>query len=296
MVSGSTLTDINSALSSLERTATELSSGKSISQPSDDPYGATRAINLQSQLDGLASYTRSAQDGISWATTAGGAMSNMSNLVQSARQLLVQVSNGVYNQGDRNNIATQIERFTESIKLDANVQYAGQYVFSGTATETAPYPAGESDEYKGNAGAVTRTVGPNTSVAVNTDISSLLGNGPGAADGKLLDVLGTIAEHLRGGTEEDLKALNSTDLKNLDANIETLTGLQSGAGTAIDQLQTAVGSIENLQFTISQTLSKTEDVDFAKASIAYSNQQAAYSAALRAGANIVQESLLNFLH
>ena len=66
MVTSSTLNDINSALSSLQRSSNELSSGKSILAPSDNPYGASRAIELQSQLDGLDSYTRSAQDGISW--------------------------------------------------------------------------------------------------------------------------------------------------------------------------------------------------------------------------------------
>jgi flagellar hook-associated protein 3 FlgL len=296
MVTGSTLNDINSALGSLERSSNELSSGKSILEPSDNPYGTSRAIDLQSQLDGLTSYTSSAQDGISWESTATGAMSNMSDLAERARELLVQSSNGVYNQGDRNNIASEIEQLAQTIKQDANTQYAGQYVFSGSATDTPPYLQGENDTYQGNAEAVTRVIGPNASVKVNTDISSLLGNGEASGDGKLLDVLSTIAKHLRGGTTEDLQALSSTDLTNLDTNIEKLTELQASAGSATDQLQMAMSRIEGLQVTISQTLSNTEDVDFAKASINYSNEQAAYDAALRAGASIVQESLLNFLH
>jgi flagellar hook-associated protein 3 FlgL len=296
MVTSSTLNDINSALTQLERSSSELSSGRSILQPSDNPYGASRAIALQSQLDGLSSYTSSAQDGISWESTATGAMSNMSTLAQRARELLVQVSNGTYGQGDRNNIAAAIDQLAESVKQDANSQYAGQYVFSGTATGTAPYPQGESDTYQGDKGAVTRAIGPNAVVSVSTDISSLLGNGEASEDGKLLAVLSTISKHLRGGTPEDLSALGSTDLTGLDRNIETLTQLQAGAGSVTEQLQTAVSRIESLQITITQTLSNTEDVDFAKASIDYSNQQAAYEAALRAGANIVQESLLNFLH
>jgi flagellar hook-associated protein 3 FlgL len=296
MVTASTLNDINSSLSSLERTSSELSSGKSILEPSDNPYGASHAIDLQSQLDGLSSYTTSAQDGISWETTATGAMSNMSELVQSARELVVQASNGTYNQGDRNTIATEIEQLAETIKQDANTQYAGQYVFSGTATTTAPYPPGESDAYQGDEGTVTRAIGPGSLVSVSTNISSLLGGGEAAGDGKLLDVLSGLAKHLREGTPEALAALSSTDLTGLDANIETLTQLQATAGSVTQQLQTAVTRIEALEETISRTLSNTQDVDFAKATIDYSNQQAAYDAALRAGANIVQESLLNFLH
>jgi flagellin-like hook-associated protein FlgL len=47
---------------------------------------------------------------------------------------------------------------------------------------------------------------------------------------------------------------------------------------------------------IGGTLSNTQDADMAKTAMMFSNEQAAYTAALRAGASIVQESLLNFLH
>ncbi len=57
---------------------------------------------------------------------------------------------------------------------------------------------------------------------------------------------------------------------------------------------TRIEALARLRST--KILSNTEDTDVAKTTIAYSNQQAAYEAALRAGANIVQESLLNFLH
>ena len=62
-----------------------------------------------------------------------------------------------------------------------------------------------------------------------------------------------------------------------------------------DQLQTAMSRIESLQGSITASLSNTEDANIAETSIAYSNEQAAYEAALRAGASIVQESLLQFL-
>jgi flagellar hook-associated protein 3 FlgL len=296
MITGSTLNDLNTSLTAMERSSMELSSGKSILEPSDNPYGASHAIDLQSQLDGLSSYATSVQDGTSWANTASSAMSNMSAIAERARELLVQASNGTYNQGDFNNIATEIEQLNETLKQDANTQYAGQYVFSGTLTTTAPYEQGANDEYKGSAGAITRVIGPGASVTINTNISTLLGNGQGAGDGKLLDAMRTIAQHLRAGTSEGRQALASTDLKSIDANLETLTQLQATAGSTIDQLQVASSRIEGLQTSITETLSHTEDADFAKTSIAYSNEQAAYDAALRAGASIVQESLLNFLH
>lgn len=296
MVTGSTLNNINSALASMQRTSQELSSGKTISEPSDNPYGASRVIDLQSQLEGLNSYASNAQDGISWENTAGSAMESVSQAVERVRELLVEASNGTINQSDRETIALEVEQLTQAVKQDANAQYAGQSVFSGTDTTTAPYQQGENDEYQGNAETISRAVGPGATVTISTNISTLLGNGEASGDGKLLDTLRTIAQHLRGGTAEDRSALNSTDLKGLDSNIETLSQLQATAGSAINQLQTALSRNEDLQGSISESLSNTDATNIAAASIAFANEQAAYQAALRAGASIVQESLLNFLH
>lgn len=295
MVTGTTLSDLNSSLEALQRTSNELSSGKKILAPADDPYGASRVIDLQSQLDGLSSYATSAEEGISWENTASGAMANMSNVLQSVRQLLVQASSGTYNQGDRESIATEVQQLTEAVKQDADTQYAGQYVFAGTKTTTVPYEPGAEDAYQGDHGTISRAVGPGVSVTVSTDISSLLGSGQGAADGKLLDTLRTISEHLQGGSAEDVSALGSSDLQALDASIDTLSQLQATAGSATDQLQTASSRIESLQSSITAALSNTEDANVPETAIAYSSEQAAYQAALRAGASIIQESLLQFL-
>jgi flagellar hook-associated protein 3 FlgL len=295
MVTATTLDNINSSLATLERTSDELSSGKTILEPSDNPYGASQVIDLQSQLDGLSSYATNAREGISWENTAGGAMSNISNVLQTVRELLVQSSSGTYNQSDRESIATEVDQLTEAVKQDANTQYAGQYVFSGTKTTTEPYPQGTENTYQGDTGIVTRAIGPGVSVNISTNISSLLGNGQSSGDGKLLDTLQTISEHLRGGTAEDVSALGSSDLKNLEASVSTLAQLQASAGSVTDQLQTATSRIESLQSSITASLSDVEDANIAQVSIAYSDEQAAYEAALRAGASIIQESLLQFL-
>jgi flagellar hook-associated protein 3 FlgL len=295
MVTSATLSDLTSSLASLERTTDELSSGRTILEPSDNPYGASRVIDLQSQLEGLSSYESNAQDGISWENTASSAMSNINDIAQRVRELVVQSANGTNNQSDLNTIATEVEQLTESVKQDANTQYAGQYVFSGTATTTPPYESGAEDEYKGNAETVSRAVGPGATVTVSTNISTLLGNGEASKDGKLLDTLRTIAQHLRGGTAEDREALGTTDLTNLDTNLEALSQLQAVSGSTIDQLRVALTRNEDLQTSITESLSNTEDTNVAATSIAYANEQAAYEAALRAGASIVQESLLNFL-
>jgi flagellar hook-associated protein 3 FlgL len=296
MVASSVLGGIESAQVALTRTQAELSSGKSILQPSDNPYGASQIIDLQSAIDGLTSYERSAQDGLSWMNASSSALASIDSQVQRVRELVLQAGNGTESPGDLEDIADEVEQLTEGVKQDALTQYHGQYVFSGTLTATAPYTQGAEDEYHGNASPVARALGPGSTVNVAVNLASALGSGSGAADGKLLDTLRTVAANLRAGTPASVEALRTTDLKSLENNLNALSGLQAEAGSVTDQINIAISRISSLQSTDTLQLSNVQDANIAKVTTEYSNEHAAFEAALKAGASIVQESLLEFLH
>ncbi len=297
MVTSSTLAGIDSAQVAMARTQAELTSGRTILEPSDNPFGASQVVTLQSALDGLTSYEKSAQDGVSWMNTASGALSSIDSQVQRVRELLLQAANGTNSPSDLADLAGVVEKLTEGVKQDADTQYDGQCVFSGTLTSTAPYEQGPEDEYHGNAAPIARALGPGASVNVAVNLSSALGSGTGAADGKLLDTLRTIAQHLReGANPAAVEALSTTDLGDLDTNLTSLTTLQAEAGAVTDQLNLALSRISSLQTTATEQLSNVQDANIAKVSMEYSTEHAAFEAALKAGASIVQESLLEFLH
>jgi flagellar hook-associated protein 3 FlgL len=295
MVSQNVIADVNLALERLDHTQQELSTGKRINQPSDDPYGAGLAIQLKGQLAELDSYGRNVSDGTNWTTTADTALTNIANMVQRVRELLVEAGNDSFGQQARADAAAEIDQLTGAIKQEANTTVAGQYIFSGTLTSTPPYQQGTIDGFAGNGATVMRQIGPGTIVQVNTDISQLLGSGQAAGDNKLLNVLRDIAQNLRGGTTADANALRGTDLQRLDANLGTLSELQATNGATTNRLQLAGSRVADLQVSRTKLLSQTEDADIAQTMTDYSTQQASLTAALRAGANIVQSSLLDFL-
>jgi flagellar hook-associated protein 3 FlgL len=293
MTAQGTINDLSGALQRLTATESEMSSGLKITQPSDDPYGASQVVTLNGQLSQLGSYTNNVSDGTAWLNTAGGALTDINSSLQRVRELVVEAGNGTMSAADRSSAAAEVNQLIDSIKGSANTQYNGSYLFSGTATTTAPYQSGATDTYLGDAGTVTRTIGPNTSVAVNTNISALLGSGSG--DGKLLDSLRGVAADLSGGTTANGDALRTTDLTNLDGGLATLGTMQANVGALTDRLTLAASRLQSMQQTDTTQLSNTQDADLAQAAIDYSTEQAAYTAALKAGATIVQTSLVNFL-
>ncbi len=291
------LANINQALDRIDTTQQELSTGKKINQPSDDPYGTSLALQLNNQIANLNSYSNNVTDGTGWAQAGNAALSDITNAVQRIRELVVQASNGSQTQADMTADAAEVNQLIAQIKQDANTQYNGQYIFSGAATTTAPYQAGANDAYAGDTGQVTRQIGPNSSLAVNADLSSVLGtgqtvSGQPAGDGKLLNTLRNIVNDMQSGNSS---ALSSTDLSQLDSNFGNLNGLTADMGATTDRLQMAASRIQTLQASDAQSLSNTQDADMAQTEVDFSTEQAALTAALQAGAHIVQQSLMDFL-
>jgi flagellar hook-associated protein 3 FlgL len=296
MSSRAVVRDLNDGLGRLSRLQQQLSSGKQITRPSDDPYGTTRALALRGELAGLEQHQRNVGDGTGWLNTCDTALAQISDSLQRVRELLVQAGNDAAGPQARAAIADEIDQLIDGVKQEANVQYGGRYVFAGTATDTAPWPLGGPDAYAGDRGTITREIGPQVELAVNVDLQALLGDGQAARDDALLHVLRDVADHLRGGTAADADALRTIDLQRLETNLDVLNGIRADVGARTNRLAAADSRLGALEVNASQLLSQTEDADMARAITDYTTQQSAYTAALRAGSNIVQSSLLDFLH
>ncbi|MFZ0383472.1 MAG: flagellar hook-associated protein FlgL [Solirubrobacteraceae bacterium] len=297
MAAQTTLAGIESALDRLDTTQQELSSGKSINQPSDNPSGTALTLQLNNDLSNLTSYNNNVTDGTGWTTAQTSALSDITNAVQRVQELVQEAANGSENQQDMSSAADEVNQLIDEIKQDANTQYDGQYVFSGSATTTQPYQSGSNDTYAGNSNSVTRQIGPGTSLTVSADLSGVLGNGQTvsgqpAGDGQLLNTLRNVVDDMQSG---NTSSLSGTDLTDLGNNLNSLLGLSADVGSTTDRLQMASSRIASLQNSATDTLSNTQDADMAQTEINFSTQQAALTAALQAGASIVQESLMNFL-
>jgi flagellar hook-associated protein 3 FlgL len=295
MTTASVLSSINNVQDQLATTQQQLSTGLSINQPSDNPYGASLAIQLKNGLQGLSNYNSNITDGTAWASAADTSLQNVTSMLQRAQELTLQASNGDESATDLSATADEIDQLADAIKQEANTQYNGQYIFSGTATNTQPYSDSTGDTYQGNTAAVTRQIGPGSTLQVNVDISSLLGSGSSANDGKLLDTLRTISADMRGGSS-GVADLSSNQITNLQSSLSSLTQLQANVGATENRLTLAGDRIQGLQNSDTAALSNDEDVNMAQAMTSFSNEQAAFSAALKAGANIVQSSLMDFLN
>ncbi len=294
MLTDRLLGDLRTSKDRIAEAQQQVSTGRRINRPSDDPAGARAAVVQRADLAGLARQKDAVAEASDWTEATDAALGGLADLLHRARELAVQGANGSYTTSDREKIAAEIDQLAAAAKERANARIGERFLFSGTATTTAPYSTA-SDTYAGDAGAVLREIGPGLTVQVNQLGSQILGSGQTPGDGLLLDTLRDLSDHLRGGTPADLAALRGADLQGLQSNLDTVATARSANGATAVRLQSAAMSLDDLAFAGETRLDRIEGADMAQAILALSTRQSAYEAALKSGATVIQPSLMDFL-
>jgi flagellar hook-associated protein 3 FlgL len=158
----------------------QMASGQRIQLPSDDPVDTVRLSRLRREESSVAQYRDNIAAVKIRLTKNEGYMSNMVNDIMSARDLLVWAADGSNTSNDLNAMVTPLSSLRDSLFYSANtVDQEGRYVFSGTATATAPLtydataPAGARYTYTGNTNAQTAMVGSGITQVANENVSGL---------------------------------------------------------------------------------------------------------------------------
>lgn len=307
MVSDHVLTDLQARYRALSTSQTQIGSGRRVNAPSDDPTAAAQERLRQSELSGIQSSQTSVAGVQARLNSTESSLENLRSVLSRANEIALEGANGTMSQSDRNAIADEIDQLIKSAKDSVNAKVDGDYVFSGTKSDTAPYSTATGDTYQGDNGAVVRDGGVGVTLQNNPSFvgvdgtstpltaQAVLGNGSASGDGKILDALTQLSAHLRGGTAADLQAIGSTDLQALRANQTAISSAVSAVGAMVNRATAAASRLDDLEDGSKQTIDDLTGIDLAKAITEYTTQSAAYEASLKVGAQIIQPSLLQFL-
>lgn len=272
----------SSRLASLQQ---QMSSGRQITRPSDSPTGTVSALQLRSQLSQLSQFQANGTDALGWLTTVDSTYSSITSQLQQVRSLVLQGMNtGTGNSISNEALAQQVDQARASLLSLANSSYLGRPVFGGTTAGSLAFDA--SGSYVGDTGTVTRTVGPSTSLDLNTPGTTAFGpNG-----GNLFDLMSDISNNLRTNPS----ALGG-DLSQLDSRQVAITSDRALAGAKYQRIQGVqnTGSTETIQ--LKSQLSDLQDIDLADTIVQVTTANTAYQAALATTAKVSQISLLDFL-
>ncbi len=247
------------ANSALQTAMERLSTGKRINSAKDDAAGLAISSSMTSQIRGMSQAIRNANDGISLAQTADGALGEVTNMLQRIRELAVQSASGTYSDDDRANLQSEVTELGAQIDdIIANTKFNGVAVFgSADVTKTIQTGSGSADQ-------TTLTItGLDVSAASGADVSS--------GDASVLD-----------DVDDALKAVNST---------------RASLGAGQSRLESVVNNLSNQVVNLSDARSRIEDADFSAESTNLAKAQilAQASTAMLAQANQSQSNVLSLL-
>lgn len=244
-----------------------LSTGKRINSAKDDAAGLAIATSMTSQIRGMNQGIRNANDGISLAQTAEGALGEVTNMLQRVRELAVQSSSGTYGDDDRANLQAEVDQLTAQIdQVITNTKFNGVELFSGaTASVDIQAGANSGDE-------ITLDL---------VDLTTLAASGGAAAS---YDV-----------STDGATAQGTIDA--VDAELLSISTARATLGAGQSRLESAVNTLASNATNLSDARSRIEDTDYSAETTALAKSQilSQASSAMLAQANQSQQNVLSLL-
>ncbi len=213
----------------LQKSMQRLSSGLRINSAKDDAAGLAISDRMTSQIRGMNQAVRNANDGISLAQTAEGALQESTNILQRMRELAVQASNDTNTTADRTSIQAEITQLTgELTRIADNTTFNGRALLDGTLT---------------------------ASIQVSADGNSTINIGLGQD----FDAAGLSVDTVT----VDSSANAAAAVGSIDAAITLIDANRGTLGAVQNRLESTISNLSNVAENLSAARSRVLDADIA---------------------------------
>lgn len=273
-------------LARFEKINNQVSTGKLLHRPSDDPNGVSKAMNLKSALAANTQFERNTSEAKLLMDETDQHIGSMTDVMHRVRELAVQGNNGSLSEYDRTAISAEVEELTEQMRQLANAKVNGKSLFNGQNTGEIPFPEKGSYAFD-STGVTARTVNIGEDINIQSSVLPDDLFGAAADDKNLFKTLQSISANLKAG--------NSSDLGDIDAGMERLLTAAAGNGARQNRVEAVENRLLDTNLQLKTMLSKVEDIDYAEAIIKLTSEESVYQASLAASSKIIQPSLMDFL-
>lgn len=291
-VINSTLLNVQHNSSYMSKLQEQVSTGKKINRPSDDPAGARKILNIRSEelrLDQYDSNIKTATQSLNFNASL---LDNTANILQRAQELTTQGVSDTIEQTGRNLIATEINQLIETALQRANSTLSGRYVFAGTKTKTVPFETTRNSKgeisavtYKGNREKIEYQISQSANVQINQTGNEIF------IDNKLFSSLIKIRDGLASGAVTSAR----NELDNLNNAHNSVVNSIAKAGSVSNMLELTANRITDTKLSLNEALATTESADIAELVLRLKEQENIFQATLASSSLILRISILNFL-
>lgn len=324
MLTNNYLDGMNKNLSNLQTINNQLTTGKEISRPSDNPYKVARTMQLYSSIDANKQYNENIKDTLNWLDTTDTALGQVTTVFQRIRELMVSAGNAAYGTQERESINNEVKERVGELGQILNTTFDGRYIFGGTKVASKPInvdkeaadgqilkysdkngnPVKYDDlnkELKSQLGAnLTTEVSQGVTIDYNVTAQSLMqfqdGNESIDAMKLLSDIVSNLgADESTADGKKKVDEVTTNNLEDIDKVINNLLKIRSEVGAKQNRMESAQSQNEDSNYNMTDILSKTEDIDWTQKTIEYYMARTVYQASLQVSAQILPATLLDYL-
>lgn len=301
MIAQQTLHNITSSLRRLDRYNQQLSTGRRINMPSDDPAGTEVTIRLETAINETEQYLENVADAISWLDATDSALNQISLALHRARELAVYGASDTLGDDSRMALAEEADQFLQDLIQVGNLKFGYKYLFGGANTLDEPF----SPLYGGSDGNTIQSVtyrGTPSTLGLDIEISHGINMGISVHGDEAImpaiEALIHLRDNLRAGNTAALATgdgADPTSIDLIDEALDTITRWRAEAGARVNRLEHVKGRMEQVHTNLTRLLSETVDADIAETVMNLKMEENVYRMALASGARIIQPTLLDFL-
>lgn len=297
MMNSQLLLNLNRNARTMNDTQLQLSSGRKINKPSDDPVGITYSLRYRAELSSNEQYTKNVDSALSWLDYNDTVLGQAGDVVQKIRELTVQASTGTNPQSALDSINAEVMQLKEQLVDIGNSTLNGKYIFNGEQYTTKPYDFakgvdGTYDVSKAittDTGQIQFIVGEGVRLPISTTGNDVFGN-TGDAD-NLFAIINNLSTGLKTG---DLTAI-SGQLNVIDTRMESILTARSEIGAKTNRVELMQERLSDLNVNLTDLQAKTEDADYEGLIMESKIQENIYNASLSVGAKIISTTLVDFI-
>ena len=256
-----------------------LSTGQRINSAADDAAGLAISSRMTSQIRGLETGIRNANDAISMISTADGALVEVTNMLQRMRELALQAANGTTTEADRDYLNSEYANLISEIdRIAQNTQWNGMDILNHTTTASSTF------KYQ---------VGANGGQTIQVDFGDF--NNTGASG--VMQTLNSAHGSISAQTTASALSTASSAVTEIDNVITAVNAQRATFGAKINQLTYAVDNLANVKVNSEAARSRVLDTDYARETSELARTQIIQQAgtAMLAQANQLPQTVLSLL-
>ncbi len=294
-------TQLGNVQGSLAKTQEQLSTGKQITKPSDEPDKASTVTRLESEMARQKSYQETLTTVQTRLTSQETSLRNVSDVLIRIKELTVQAANDTVSSADRKAIGLEIIGLRDQLLSQANAQDTnGNFLFAGSRSTQAPYALDANGHitYQGDQSRMKVQVGDNRRMNANTPGSDVFlrvirDDGKGNQVGvNFFEALKDLSDAIINGLPKDMdRGLGEIDI--LQQGISNATA-QIGSDMSVVDMQNSV--LDETTLRLKSTLSDVQDLDYTEAITRMNKDQLALEAAQSTFAKIAKLTLFNYIN